>query len=260
MTDKDSKGPQNNHSSPENSGEADSVSRRAFIKRTGWLTGGVLGGAVLGGLIGNPFSVEQTNEPVKSKESEQVDYSETRMFFKRQTDFDVLSHATERIFPEDDHGPGAIELGVPYFIDKQLAGSWGNNAKMYMKKPFQDGEIPLTKRDLFLQGVRKINDVSKEQHDIDFVDLEADQQNEILTLFETGQIEMEIVNSTAFFFQLIQSTLEGVYSDPMYGGNKNMKGWAMKEFPGPRMSHRDRVENEFEVYEKMEQKSLKTHM
>src|SRR5699024_12352606 len=44
--------------------------------------------------------------------------------------------ATERIFPKDDLGPGAIELGVPYFIDKQLSGSWGTNAHAYMHDPF----------------------------------------------------------------------------------------------------------------------------
>lgn len=58
------------------------------------------------------------------------------MFFSREEDFNTLKAATERIFPEDDHGPGAIKLSVPYFIDKQLAGSWGTNAKAYMKDPF----------------------------------------------------------------------------------------------------------------------------
>ena len=34
--------------------------------------------------------------------------------------------ATERIYREDEHGPGAIALGVPNSIDKQLAGPLGN--------------------------------------------------------------------------------------------------------------------------------------
>ena len=31
-------------------------------------------------------------------------------FFKNNRDFEVLSNATERIFPKDDLGPGAIGL------------------------------------------------------------------------------------------------------------------------------------------------------
>src|SRR5699024_12442357 len=54
----------------------------------------------------------------------------------RSDDFETLAAATERIFPEDDAGPGAIALGVPYFIDKQLSGFWGTNHEDYMKGPY----------------------------------------------------------------------------------------------------------------------------
>lgn len=240
------------------------MSRRKFIRNSSYTAGGLIGGGIIGGLIGNQNGNGGNNSaPATSQPKEQnkaVDYSETRMFFKRKEDFDVLSKATERILPEDDNGPGAIELGVPYFIDKQLAGQWGENAKMYMKRPFQKGETPLTHGEMFLQGVRKINDVSQKQNDSDFADLDDEQQDKILESFEKDKIKMEKVSSAVFFSTLIQSTLEGAYSDPMYSGNKDMKGWAMKEYPGPRMSHRDRVEEGFEVFEKMERKSLKTHM
>lgn len=238
------------------SDEKQDVSRREFIKYSGIAAGGIVSGGLLVSLLRNPIKSEETSKSKKEK----VNYIETRYFFKRKEDFDVLSVATEKIFPENDLGPGAIELGVPYFIDKQLAGEWGYNAKMYMKKPFQKDETPLTKSDMFLQGVRKIEQTSKEKYDSSFIDLEEKQQNEILSFFETDEIEMNNVSSALFFTTLIQSTLEGAYSDPMYGGNKDMKGWAMKEYPGPRMSHRDKVEEGFEVYKEMERKSLKTHM
>lgn len=56
-----------------------------------------------------------------------------------QRDFNILSNATERIFPEDDLGPGAKGLDVPYFIDHQLAGQYGSNSKEYMHGPFAEG-------------------------------------------------------------------------------------------------------------------------
>lgn len=73
-----------------------------------------------------------------------------------------MSQATERIFPEDDFGPGAIGLGVPYFIDNQLAGSYGVNAREYMQAPFDVGEptqgyqTPLIRQEVFLSGIRKL--------------------------------------------------------------------------------------------------------
>src|SRR5271156_2670332 len=36
-----------------------------------------------------------------------------------------IESASERMVPPDEHGPGAKELGIPFFIDRQLAGPYG---------------------------------------------------------------------------------------------------------------------------------------
>ena len=83
------------------------------------------------------------------------------MFFRNEKDFSILSKATERIFPEDDLGPGAIGLDVPYFIDHQLAGNYGSNSKEYMQGPFDVGaptqgyQSRLTRAEIFRQGIQK---------------------------------------------------------------------------------------------------------
>src|SRR5690625_7213983 len=93
------------------------------------------------------------------------------MFFTRYEDFVVLEQATERIFPEDDNGPGAIGLGVPYFIDKQLAGEYGSNIKDYMKGPAQQVEdintyqTLMDRGEVFIEGLRKLNAESEERYD-----------------------------------------------------------------------------------------------
>src|SRR5690625_3010419 len=116
----------------------DTLSRRKFLKNTGMVAGGVVGGSILGGLVTNQFT---TNQETQTKSNQDIaTLQNARVFFSRKEDFDILSAATERILPEDEHGPGAIELGVPYFIDKQLAGSWGTNAKEYMKDPFRQNQ------------------------------------------------------------------------------------------------------------------------
>ncbi|HLR59087.1 MAG TPA: gluconate 2-dehydrogenase subunit 3 family protein [Pseudogracilibacillus sp.] len=219
--------------------------RRKFLKNTGIALGGVAGGSLLGGLLVSQ-SGNKNDSGVKESES-QDDYSEARMFFTRFEDFVVLEQATERIYPEDDNGPGAIGLGVPYFIDKQLAGKWGVNAKDYRQGPFKDSNptantSSLTRGDIFIIGLRKMNEVSQKKFNETFNKLEAEQQDEILTDFSNGDVKMKGIDSNHFFDLLLSTTLEGAYSDPMYGGNRNMEGWKMKEYPGSVASYTDMIE------------------
>ncbi len=244
----------------------DGMTRRKFIQNTGLVVGGALGGGLLGGLIGRQTedSQDQTaNTAGNNNGNGEETPAEARMFFKRQDDFNVLSAASEVIFPEDDIGPGAIQLGVPYYIDKQLAGSYGKNAKEYMKGPFFEGDptqgyqSAMTRDNIFLQGVRRIQQISRQEFDTDFQDLEEDNQVAILEEFEAGNISMKGVSSSVFFETLLAAVMEGVYADPLYGGNRNMDGWRMKEYPGAQMSYTNIMEDE--EFADMDPVSLRDH-
>ncbi|UZM99676.1 gluconate 2-dehydrogenase subunit 3 family protein [Lysinibacillus sp. MHQ-1] len=76
-----------------------------------------------------------------------------------------------------------------------------------------------------------------------FNDLDGKQIDEILTAFQKGEVEMVGVQSAFFFTLLRAATLEGAYSDPMYGGNRNMEGWRMKNFPGHQMAYISQIED-----------------
>lgn len=225
------------------------IDRRTFIKNTGLLTGGIVGGGILGGIIGNQWPGTET-ETATNTDVEVNNYQEARMFFKREEDFRVLEMATETIFPEDDNGPGAIGLGVPYFIDRQLAGSWGSNNRDYMRGPFQEGtatqgyQSSLTRGEIFLQGIRLINQTSSSEFNEAFIDLEEEDRVSILTAFAEGEVEMRGVSSSRFFNMLKEAVLEGAYSDPLYGGNRDLAGWRMKGHPGAVMSYLDVIEEE----------------
>jgi gluconate 2-dehydrogenase gamma chain len=39
----------------------------------------------------------------------------------------------------------------------------------------------------------------------------------------------------------MQNTVEGFFSDPLYGGNKDMAGWKLIGFPGARYDYRPYV-------------------
>lgn len=235
-----------------NNEQAKTMNRRKFMRNAGIFTGGVVGGSILGGLITNPFPTDESQSPQATLETE-PDFQEARMFFDRFEDFVVLRAAVERIYPEDDNGPGAVALGVPYFIDKQLAGSWGTNAKEYMHSPFRPNndpesvpryETPLNRGQIIIEGLRKINAVSNEKFGDKFNSIEAQQQDEILQAFDNGEVELVGVSSQDFFALLRKMTIEGVFADPLYGGNKNMDGWRMVDYPGPRPGFIDIIEEE----------------
>ncbi len=220
--------------------------RRRFIKNTGFVIGGVAGGSLLGGLFTSQGSKK---DEVKEDDSAKATPTEARMFFERYEDFVVLEQATERILPKDDSGPGAIELGVPYYIDKQMAGTWGINGTDYRQGPFVTKEptidqSSLTRGQIMISGIRKMNEESKKRFDVSFDEAEEDQQIEILTAFESSEIKMYGANAGSFFGLLRELTIEGAYSDPLYGGNRDMAGWKMKEFPGAVPSYGDIIEQE----------------
>lgn len=227
------------------------VSRRDFLKTSGIAAGTLVGGGLIGGLIGYNSNKGKTDVATKpSHEAEGTESTRGLMFFTTRHEFDVLSQATERIFPEDDLGPGAIGLGVPYFIDNQLAGNYGSNSKEYMQGPFYEGEPTqgyqsiLTRAEIFRQGIELMDLEATKRFDKKFDKIEGGQMDEILTDFQKGEVKMKGVTS-GFFFRLLRSaTIEGAYADPIYNGNTNMDGWKMKEFPGHQMAYINEIEDE----------------
>lgn len=241
-------------------------SRRDFLKTTGAATGGIIGGSLLGGFIGYNFDDgAPATEPETDEHGEaapgaggEQDHHTGYMFFTKHSDRETIEAAMERIFPEDDLGPGAAALGAAYFLDTQLAGDYGSNAKEYMQGPFYEGaptqgyQSRLNRREYFMLGIRKLNETANEEYDADFRALEPEQMDDILTKFQEGDVDMGVPAHTAtspeFFGLLRTATLEGVYSDPIYRGNRGMEGWKMKNFPGHQMAYIEEI-NDGEFHE-----------
>ncbi|WP_411675152.1 gluconate 2-dehydrogenase subunit 3 family protein [Cohnella faecalis] len=184
------------------------------------------------------------------------------MFFS-QEQFAVANAAAERIYPQDDNGPGAKALGVAFFIDHQLAGEWGFNGREYMSPPFYVGEKTqgyqgrLRRRELFEIGLKEIDNYSQTKFSKGFAELAAEQQDEVLKAFESDEVKLTTISASGFFRTLRSATLEGAYSDPLYGGNIDMNGWKMRNYPGNQMSYVSVIDKEFT---KIAPSSLQEHM
>ena len=244
--------------------KATNLSRRKFIKHSGYVAGGAIGGGLLASLIGTNILDSNQRTAPNSTTNEADSFNRALMYFRRRKDFDILSAAAERIYPEDENGPGAIALGAPYFIDHQLAGGFGNNEREYTMGPFNAGtdyqgyQSPLKRHEVFMAGIRAMEKESQENYGTSFVELEGEQQDEVLQKFQDDQVRLKHVSSAYFFDQLRTATLAGVYADPLYGGNANMDGWRMKEFPGSQMSYLEEIDSE--EFIEYEPSSLKDHL
>jgi gluconate 2-dehydrogenase gamma chain len=151
-----------------------------------------------------------------------------------------IEAAVARLIPNDDLGPGALEAGVPYFIDQQLTGElgFGLAANWYMQGPFATGEptqgyqLAYTPRTLYRQAIAAINEYTATQYGGPFASLDTAQQDEVLQGLESGSIDLDPVPATTFFNMLLTNTVEGFFSDPIYGGNRDKVGWRLVGFPG----------------------------
>ncbi len=68
--------------------------------------------------------------------------------------------------------------------------------------------------------------------------MSAGDQDTVLKALESGDAKLEGADGKAFFAMFLQNVLEGYFSDPIYGGNKDMAAWKMVGFPGAHYDYR----------------------
>ncbi|MGZ3494162.1 MAG: gluconate 2-dehydrogenase subunit 3 family protein, partial [Thermodesulfobacteriota bacterium] len=83
-------------------------------------------------------------------------------YFTRE-EWAFLQAACARLIPTDENGPGAVELGVPGFIDREMDGAFGHAANWYMQGPFASAlpefgyQSPLTPRAVYRAGIAAVD-------------------------------------------------------------------------------------------------------
>jgi gluconate 2-dehydrogenase gamma chain len=155
----------------------------------------------------------------------------------------------DHMVPADEISPKGTDLGVNIYIDRALAGGWGKGDRLYMQGPWKQGapsqgyQLPLTPAQLYRAGVEATNAHCRKVFGKSFDRIEDAQRQEVLIGLSTGKISFDSgLPVRAFWATLYQTVIEGMYSDPIYGGNRNKAGWAIIGFPGVIAVHRDHVE------------------
>ena len=143
------------------------------------------------------------------------------MFFTGQ-EARTISAIAERIIPRDSTGPGAIDAEVIIYIDRALAGYGRHLQRLYR---------------LGTQAIDRMAAASGTGSC--FVDLSVEDQDKLLSslsdsLFakHDGEPNEERMLLVQFFGAVRLHTIEGMFCDPMYGGNRDCVGWKLIGFPG----------------------------
>src|SRR6185295_4790021 len=139
------------------------------------------------------------------------------------TESAFIKAAVDTIIPADNLTPSGTDVGLATFIDRQLAGAYGNGARLYRQGPFLPAkpelgyQLSLTPREFFRAGIEETNAWTKKTYGKDFDRLSEEQRVEALTALEAGNAEFAGFSSAMFFDQLLTITMEGFFGDPIYG-------------------------------------------
>jgi gluconate 2-dehydrogenase gamma chain len=171
---------------------------------------------------GMPWEADRSDHP------RAVDPRPGYLFFTAE-EAAFMEALTERFVPKDALGPGAVEIGVPIYIDRQLAGPWGQGNQFYMQGPWSKGEesqgyqSKYAPAGYYRAALKALAGIVAERHQG--------------AAFPTLKPE-------------VQNVREGMFADPIYGGNRDMAGWKLIGFPGARYNYRDWVKRHNEKYDR----------
>jgi len=126
----------------------------------------------------------------------------------------ILEAFIDRLVPKDELGPGAVECGAAEYIDRSMADYLANE------------------KTVFTQGLAAVDEYARSSQGGPFADLSAEKRDAVLMAIDSGQVP----NLRGFFNRARRLTLEGMFGDPSYGGNKNFAGWDLIRYPGAKMA------------------------
>ena len=126
----------------------------------------------------------------------------------RQTIYAVI----DCLIPPDDF-PGAYDAGVCDYLERIFQTDLAAHSEF------------------FVAGIDGIEAEALKRFDKPFANLTPDQKVSTLAAIESGDVKTSWPISPSLFFEmLVNTTIEGYYSDPQQGGNRGAISWVMTGF------------------------------
>jgi gluconate 2-dehydrogenase gamma chain len=217
------------------------VDRRDFLKSA------VVGGAAAAGTAG--IAAPETAQAQQPAAAAAAAPQAAGYEFLNLDEAAFVEALVDHMVPADEFTPKGTDLGIAVYIDRALAGGWGKGDRLYMQGPWKRGapsqgyQLPLTPAQLYRAGIEATNVHCQKTWGKPFDRLDSAQREEVLIGLSSAKINFDSgLPVPVFWSTLYQTVIEGMYSDPIYGGNRNKAGWRMIGFPGAIAVHRDEVE------------------
>jgi gluconate 2-dehydrogenase gamma chain len=154
----------------------------------------------------------------------------------------------DHMIPKDELTGSGTEIGIATYIDRALAGSWGKGDRLYMQGPWAKGtanqgyQLPLTPAELYRAGIEGANAYCRKTFGKTFDRCPAQDKETFLKDMSGGKITLEGgLAGRALFTMLYDNVMEGMFADPIYGGNKDKAAWTMIGFPGVMANNAEKV-------------------
>jgi gluconate 2-dehydrogenase gamma chain len=206
------------------------VDRRRFLAGTGAATVAIASAATAG--------TEAADRPAAEPAAPQAAGKPEGYMFLKPAEAYFVEAAVDHMIPEDEMSPSGTALGVATFIDRALAGSWGKGDRLYMQGPWLRGtpnqgyQLPLTPAELYRTAIRACDIYCRKTFRNVFAACDAADKELFLKDLSGGKLTLEGLPGRTFFAMFYANVMEGMFSDPIYGGNKDKAAWKMIGFPG----------------------------
>lgn len=186
--------------------------RRAFLKRASVVAGSVAGAGLLPDASAQSL-VQHQDANAAAPQTHATD-SGNGAFLNAQ-DAATVASFTERLMPGAPGKPGARDAGVLNYIDLALSGAYAELQEFYRR------------------GLAQLDAYCRTTYNEPFVRLDSAKQDEVITALEQGKAAGFTWPDARAFFETVRThTMEGLFADPVYGGNNDFAGWRLVGFPG----------------------------
>ena len=183
-------------------GQATGLRRRDLLRRVGLL--GAAAAVPVGIAAAPALAVEEQREQLAALTA---------------TEARALNAMVARLVPTDASGPGATEARVGRYIDRALAGDFKEAAPLYAA------------------GLAALDEYASTKHGALFYALDPARQDDVVADLEANKATGFTPNAATFFETVRTHTLQGMFSDPVRGGNAKFVGWDLLGYPGVKMEY-----------------------
>jgi gluconate 2-dehydrogenase gamma chain len=189
------------------------------VARREFLAGAALGAGVVASAGLLPEASAQTHAPPAAARTPAPAHvhsnGDGHGAFFNDADAETVVAFTERLMPGAPGKPGAGDAGVLNYIDLALAGAYADL------------------QDFYRRGLAQLDAYCRKTCGGPFARLAPAQQDEVIKALEENKAtEFTWPTAQAFFNTIRTHTMEGMFADPIYGGNKDFAGWRLVGFPG----------------------------